>query len=476
MYLLCKTKTNGYIPLSTNWWYCYLLTIIINNNKGKGDFMKKDILFNENKRIVAMVGLGYVGLSLANLFAKVEDESLVICFDISKKRVNELNNLNDHNKILNKADLKNPKLFFTHNADDLKKADFFIISVPTSITEDNLPDLKDLESASLLVGKQLKKGDIVVYESTVYPGVTEDFCIPILEKASNLKSNRDFFVGYSPERVNVGDDAHTIANTKKIVSAQNGDSLEVIKRIYGSILDVDLYPVTSIKVAEAAKLLENVQRDLNISLMNEFSIVLHKLGLDSREIISAASSKWNFVPFAPGLVGGHCIGVDPYYFTYLSQHLNIDECLISSARKINNYMSKYIVEQLVYTLIHRDIPIKGAKVAVMGFAFKEDSTDLRNTQSFNIIKELEKYGINVSVCDPVVDKIAVKEFYNIELVDESKINDMDAIIFAVKHLQFRSFSPEFIMSRLNKNGVLMDIKWIWHASDFSNYPIAYWCL
>ena len=438
--------------------------------------MKKDTFSNENNRVVAMVGLGYVGLSLANLFAKAEGESLVICFDICQKRVSELKKFNDHNKILTSVDLNNPKLFFTNNEEDLKKANFFIIAVPTSITEDNLPDLKNLESASLLVSKQLKKGDIVVYESTVYPGVTEDFCIPLLEKGSNLKSNSDFFVGYSPERVNVGDDSHTIANTKKIVSAQNDDSLEVIKQIYGSILEADLYPVSCIKVAEAAKLLENVQRDLNISLMNEFSIVLHKLGLDSREIISAAGSKWNFVPFAPGLVGGHCIGVDPYYFTYLSQHLNIDESLINSARKINNYMGKYIVEQLVYTLIHSSIPIKGAKVAVMGFAFKEDSTDLRNTQSFNIIKELDKYGINVSVCDPVVDKIAVKEFYNIELVDESKINDMDAIIFAVKHLQFRAFSPDLIVSRLKKNGVLMDIKWIWHASDFSNYPISYWCL
>jgi len=438
--------------------------------------MKKDIFSNENNRLVAIIGLGYVGLSLANLFVKTKCESLVICFDICRKRINELKQFNDHNKILSSKDLNNPKLFFTNNEDDLKKANFFIISVPTSITEDNFPDLKDLESASLLVGKQLKKGDIVVYESTVYPGVTEDFCIPLLEKGSNLKSNRDFFVGYSPERVNVGDDVHTIAKIKKIVSAQNNDSLEIIKQIYGSILEDDLYPVSCIKVAEAAKLLENVQRDLNISLMNEFSIVLHKLGLDSREIISAAGSKWNFVPFAPGLVGGHCIGVDPYYFTYLSQHLNIDESLINSARKINNYMGKYIVEQLVYTLIHSSIPIKGAKVAVMGFAFKEDSTDLRNTQSFNIIKELDKYGINVSVCDPVVDKIAVKEFYNIELVDESKINDMDAIIFAVKHLQFRAFSPDLIVSRLKKNGVLMDIKWIWHASDFSNYPISYWCL
>ena len=429
----------------------------------------------QTKRCISIIGLGYVGLALAYCFYK-KSIGKIICYDLDAMRIQELKKGFDRNAIFKKNELLDDQIFFTDNAADLKRADFHIISVPTPITSAQTPDLSFLEKATKILAENLKPNDIVIYESTVYPGVTEDICIPLLEEHSGLTSNRDFFVGYSPERINVGDEKHSMINTVKIISAQNNPTLEVMKKIYGAIVVAGLYTASSIKVAEAAKLLENTQRDLNISLMNEFSMTLHKIGVNPRDVRKAAATKWNFVDVEPGLVGGHCIGVDPYYFTFLAQQAQLDEHLVRNARQINNGMFQFVVSELLKKLIVLDIKIKNARVAIMGFSFKENSTDIRNTHAYFLEKELKSYGINVCVYDPLVDKILVKKMYDVDIVDEMDIHHMNALIFTVKHKEFCQYTPKSLAQRLLSPGVVMDLRNIWEEEDFRNETIAYWYL
>ncbi len=428
---------------------------------------------NLNRR-VSVIGLGYVGLNLATLFSKANLN--VLGFDISKSRISELKAGFDCNKVYHQSDLISDNLTFSQNEQDLESADFYVVTVFTPVTSDNKPDLNPLKQVSKMLGKHLKSGDIVVYESTVYPGVTEDVCIPLLEEHSQLKSNEDFFVGYSPERVNVGDRHHNINNTCKIISAQNQKALGIIKSIYKTIVDAEVYEAPDIKTAEAAKLLENTQRDLNIALMNELSMMLNRLGLDCREVVKAAGTKWNFVQVQPGLVGGHCISVDPYYYTHLARLIEFEENLVNTSRQINNSMGDFIVKQIIKQLSKKNISLETAKVTLMGMSFKENCADTRNSHVIKIYKELKSFGINVFIFDPVINQTSVKNEYGITCLEENALEDMDALIFTVKHHEFTKYSPQFLADKLKKPGIVMDLKWIWDKHDFDDFNIEYWSL
>lgn len=430
---------------------------------------------SDKKIKIAIIGLGYVGLELAYQFAQKKCGT-IIGYDIDKQRVIQLKEKLDSNNILNTEALKNKSLRFTYDSKELNKANFYIITVGTPVNADNIPDLSHIKQASITVGLQLKKGDIVIYESTVYPGATEDVCVPILEEYSKLTNQKDFTVGYSPERVNIGDDEHTIANTVKIISAQDASTLQIVKAVYEKIINAGVHCAPNIKTAEASKLLENTQRDLNISLMNEFSMILHKLGVNTRDVLKAAATKWNFIPVVPGLVGGHCISVDPYYFTYLAKKLNFNERLINVARQINNDMSGFIADELVKQLIKLNIRVKKAKVAIFGFTFKEDCTDVRNTRVYELIKALQAYDMQIYVSDPVADEALVKSVYDVDFTNKKDIVDMNVLIFTVSHQQYLSLSIPEIMQHLKQPGLIMDLKSIWQPSDFAEYQINYWSL
>ena len=392
--------------------------------------------FDKNKIKIGVIGLGYVGLPLSAAFSK---KYPVVGFDKSKTRVDEISKGYDRTGELTPQDiLSNSSIVFSYQESSLSEVNVIIITVPTPVDSKNIPDLTPLRLASELVGKHIKKNDIIIYESTVFPGCTEEECVPVLEKFSGYTFNKDFFCGYSPERINPGDKVHTLQNINKIVSGSNSETLEFVDALYSSIIPAGTYRASSISVAEAAKVIENTQRDVNIALINELSIIFNKLNLDTNEVLDAAETKWNFLPFRPGLVGGHCIGVDPYYLTFKAKEMGYHPEIILSGRKINDNMGRYIVENAVSEITKQGIALLNAKVAVLGLTFKENCTDLRNSKVFSIIEQLKKHGCKIIVSDTVADPSEVEKKYNIQLKTLNDIYHQDAIII-VAHESYKTF-------------------------------------
>ncbi len=423
---------------------------------------------------ISLVGLGYVGMPIAVAFAKKVD---VIGYDLNAKKI-ELykSGIDPTNEVGNEV-IANTTVEFTSDETKLKEAKFHIVAVPTPVNDDHTPDLTPVEGASTIVGRNLTKGSIVVYESTVYPGVTEDVCIPILEKESGLKCGVDFKVGYSPERINPGDKVHRLETIVKIVSGMDEESLDEIAKVYELVVEAGVHRASCIKVAEAAKVIENSQRDINIAFMNELSIIFNKMGIDTKSVLEAAGTKWNFLKFFPGLVGGHCIGVDPYYLTYKAEMLGYHSQIILSGRRINDDMGKYVAENVVKNLISADKAVKNAKVAILGFTFKENCPDTRNTRIIDIVNELKEYGINPVIADPEADADEAKWLYGIEFVDMNTIKDMDAVILAVAHDSFSSLA----MADMDKffgegQKVLLDIKGLLNRKEYEDAGYSYWRL
>mgnify|MGYP000669250789 CR=1 FL=1 len=411
----------------------------------------------ENTKI-AIIGLGYVGLPLAVEFSK---KYSVVGFDINQSRVNELQSGKDSTREVNEEDLvRATNILFSSKIDNLKSCNVFIVTVPTPIDIHNCPDLTPLHKASEMLGGVIKEGDIVIYESTVFPGATEDECIPIIEKVSGLKYNQDFFAGYSPERINPGDKEHRVTNILKVTSGSSPKVADFVDALYASIISAGTHKASSIKVAEAAKVIENTQRDVNIALINELSIIFNRLGIDTLEVLEAAGTKWNFLPFRPGLVGGHCIGVDPYYLTHKAQASGYHPEMILAGRRLNDGMGPYVVSQLVKKMVKERIHVEGSNVLVMGLTFKENCPDLRNTRVVDIIKELKEYNINVDVMDPWCSSNEAFMEYNIKLVEESKLDNYDAIIVAVNHKEFKNMGVEKIRALGKRNHVLYDLKYV----------------
>lgn len=417
---------------------------------------------------VALIGLGYVGLPIALAFAK---KVKVIGFDINEKRVGLMKKGIDPSFELSKDDFKNSDIRFTHQIEDIKKANFFIVAVPTPIDEHNLPDLSPLINASITVGKVLKKGDYVVYESTVYPGCTEEDCIPVLEKYSGLKFIKDFKVGYSPERINPGDKEHTITKILKIVSGCDKESLDNIAKIYEIIVEPGTHKASSIKVAEAAKIIENTQRDVNIALMNELSIIFNKMNINTYDVLAAAGTKWNFLKFFPGLVGGHCIGVDPYYLTHKAESLGYHARVINSGRYVNDSMGFYVAKTTVKKIIAAGKNISKSKVLIMGATFKEDVSDIRNSKVSDIVKELKSFGVKVEIVDPHAKNEELKHEYGFGLSKLGK--GYDGVIVAVNHQEYKKLDEKYFKSILSNKGVLVDVKGI-YRNDIKG--ITYWSL
>jgi UDP-N-acetyl-D-galactosamine dehydrogenase len=408
-------------------------------------------------RKISVIGLGYVGLPVAVEFGKYQQ---VIGFDINTIRIEDLQNGIERTNEVDIKDLAATNVLYTNNAFDIRKADFHIIAVPTPVNDSKQPDFLPLISATKTVGQQLKKGDIVVFESTVYPGATEEICIPVLENESNLIWRKDFNVGYSPERINPGDKVHAFKTITKVVSGDTVDTLNIVATVYASVVDAGIYKAASIKVAEAAKVIENTQRDLNISLMNELALIFNKMNIDTQDVLAAASSKWNFLPFEPGLVGGHCIGVDPYYLTYKATILGYIPQVILSGRSINDGMGSFIASQVIKELIKNGICIKGSIVTVLGFTFKENVPDIRNTRVIDIVRELQEYGVNVQVFDPLSSAHEIQSEYNLTVSDnEYQMQSAQAVILAVPHKYFLDKNWEYISNLLNnKTGVVIDVK------------------
>jgi len=425
-------------------------------------------LLHKDKKL-ALIGLGYVGLPIALEFAR---RFSVIGFDINKSRVQLMQKGIDPCKELASEAFLNTDITFTCNSEDLKQASFYIVAVPTPIDEFNQPDLSPLISASTTVGKVLKKGDYVVYESTVYPGCTEEDCVPILERESGLKCGKDFKVGYSPERINPGDQVHTLTNTKKIVSGCDEESMEVIAQVYEQVITAGVHRAPSIKVAEAGKIIENTQRDVNIALMNELSIIFNRLGINTYDVIEAAGTKWNFLKFYPGLVGGHCIGVDPYYLVHKAKQVGYHAHLIDAGRFVNDTMGGYIAKQTVKRILAADKHLSQSRVLVMGFTFKENVSDVRNTKVADIIRELQSYRVNVDLVDPYADAAEVKHEYQIELKDQPN-GTYDAIIIAVAHRQYREMTESDFLKFANKTSLLFDVKGLYRKTI---HQMEYWSL
>ena len=435
-----------------------------------------DKIINKSEKI-SIVGLGYVGLPIAVAFAK---KANVIGFDISEEKVDLYKRGIDPTNEVGDAAVKNTTVEFTSDAAQLKDARFHIIAVPTPVTRDHMPDLKPVESACRLVGKNLTMGSIVVFESTVYPGVTEETCVPILESESGLKCGTDFKVGYSPERINPGDSVHRLETIVKVVSGMDEETLDTVAKVYELVVDAGVYRAESIKVAEAAKVIENSQRDINIAFMNELSIIFNRLDIDTHAVLKAASTKWNFLNFSPGLVGGHCIGVDPYYLTYKAEQLGYHPQIILSGRRINDSMGKYVVENVIKKLIKANVSVKSARVAILGFTFKENCPDTRNTRVIDIVNELVEYGITPAVADPQADCAEALEKYGITFAETSSLNNLDAIIVAVGHKEFLALSPtdmnSFFHNTPDHPRVLMDIKGIFNKNDYPEPGYFYWRL
>lgn len=426
---------------------------------------------NETK--LSLVGLGYVGMPIAVAFAK---KVQVIGFDINEKKIEcYKNGVDVTNEVGNDA-LKNSKVEFTADETKLQEARFHIVAVPTPVNDDHTPDLTPVISASEVLGRNLMKGSIVVYESTVYPGVTEDICVPILERESGLKCGEDFKIGYSPERINPGDKQHRLENITKIVSGMDEEALENIAKTYELVIEAGVYRAESIKVAEAAKVIENSQRDINIAFMNELSIIFHKMGIDTLSVLKAAGTKWNFLKFYPGLVGGHCIGVDPYYLTYKAEELGYHSQVILSGRRINDDMGKYVAENTVKKLIQCEKNIMKAKVAVLGITFKENCPDTRNSKVVDIIKELNTYSINPIVVDPVADSDEAKRLYGIELGKLDDLKDLDALIIATSHDAFKTITMEQYNKMFKDKKIIVDVKGILDKNDYEKNGYEYWRL
>lgn len=411
---------------------------------------------------IGIIGLGYVGLPLALEFSK---KFQVIGFDINSKRISDLKKGEDFTNEVERSDLKkDKKIVFSAESKMLKDCNFYIVTVPTPISKDKRPNLQPLISASNLVAQYIKKGDTVVFESTVYPGATEEECIPILEKISNLSLNTDFFVGYSPERINPGDKTHRLPNIKKVTSGSNQKSADFIDLVYKEIISAGTYKAESIKVAEAAKVIENTQRDLNIALMNELSIIFNLMNIDTEAVLKAAETKWNFLPFRPGLVGGHCIGVDPYYLTHKSESVGYNPEIILAGRRMNDGMASFVSSQLIKLLAQKNIKINGSKILILGLSFKENCPDIRNTKVVEIIKDLQEYNCNVSVFDPWVNKDEAKKEYGINLLSNVKTNQFDAILIAVPHNHFKKMGIKKIKMYGKSKHVVFDLKYLFPAS------------
>lgn len=434
----------------------------------------KDLV--EGKEKVCVIGLGYVGLPLSVLLNRVYK---VCGFDINENRISELKKGYDRTGEISDEELKNSTIELTPDFKKISECKVIIITVPTPVDEHNMPDLKPVKTATQTVGKYMGKGSIVVYESTVYPGLTEEECVPILEMESGLKWKKDFNVGYSPERVNPGDKEHTLDKIKKIVSGDSPKATELLAQLYGSVVTAGIYKAPDIKTAEAAKVIENTQRDLNIALMNELSLIFNKMGIDTKEVLQAAGTKWNFLRFEPGLVGGHCIGVDPYYLTFKAQSIGYQPEVILAGRGINDYIGKYVAENTVKCLIKAGKAVKGSKVLILGLTFKENISDIRNTKVVDIFKELREYEIDVKIADPCANKEEVMHEYSIELIDDiERHNPYDAIIIAVKH---KKFMDEFDFKRYKKISdskcpVLIDIKGLYNKEDAIKEGFLYWRL
>lgn len=408
---------------------------------------------NTNKEIIiSVIGLGYVGLPVATYMA---DKYKTVGFDVNKNRIEELKSFKDHTLEVDPQQLDKKNLSFTSSLKELAQCNFHIIAVPTPVNDTNTPDFQCLVSASETVGQVLKPGDIVVYESTVFPGATEEICLPVLLKVSGLK-REDFNIGYSPERINPGDKEHSFTKITKVVSADTPEALKVVSRVYGSVVEAGIFEAESIKVAEAAKVIENTQRDINIALMNELTIICDKLDIDVYSVIDAAKTKWNFLGFTPGLVGGHCIGVDPYYLTHKATQLGYHPEVILAGRRINDEMPKYVAQKIVKKMINLNKPIKDQAINILGLTFKENCPDLRNTKVMDIVKELKSFGMLVNICDPHASKSEALEEYGVELVDYAQLPKADATIIAVKHKEFETLAADEIPS-----SILFDIKGIY---------------
>lgn len=431
---------------------------------------------NREERI-SIIGLGYVGLPIAVAFDRVAD---VVGFDIHDAKVQKYIDGIDVTKEVGDAAVKKAKIAFTSNEADIKECMFHVVAVPTPINEDKTPNLNPVIGASRTVGRNLTKGSIVVFESTVFPGVTEDICIPILEEESGLKCGEDFKVGYSPERINPGDKVHRLETIVKVVAGMDEESLEDIAKVYEMIIEAGVHRAESIKVAEAAKVIENSQRDINIAFMNELSIIFNKMNIDTKSVLKAAGTKWNFLNFFPGLVGGHCIGVDPYYLTYKAEQLGYHSQIILSGRKINDDMGRYVVENLIKKLIKADVPVKGAKVGILGFTFKENCPDTRNTRVIDIVNELKEYGITPMIADPEADAEEAKHEYGIVFDSLDDVQDMHAVVIAVGHQQFLNLSQEDLNKMFkkgsNENKVLLDIKGVLDRKEYEEAGYKYWRL
>ncbi|MDX1700280.1 MAG: nucleotide sugar dehydrogenase [Melioribacteraceae bacterium] len=454
-------------------------------------------IVNKEEKI-SLVGLGYVGMPIAVAFAK---KAYVIGFDVNKQKIELYKSGIDPTKEVGNEVIKNTTVEFTSDEARLREAKFHIVAVPTPVKDDHTPDLTPVESASRTLGRNLTKGSIVVFESTVYPGVTEDICVPILEKESGLKCGVDFKVGYSPERINPGDKVHRLETIIKVVAGQDEETLDIAAKVYELVVEVGVHKAASIKVAEAAKVIENSQRDINIAFMNELSIIFNKMGIDTKAVLEAAGTKWNFLNFSPGLVGGHCIGVDPYYLTYKAEQMGYHSQIILSGRKINDDMGKYVAESTVKKMIKANKQINGAKIAIFGVTFKENCPDVRNTKVVDVIKELEEYGVDVKIVDPQADKEDLWREYRLNLSEIEEIKEMDAVIFAVPHDEFKviqlkdvkkmfgstgyvnsevmnevAATSEFDIDIDSKDCVLVDLKGMFNRKQAVDIGFAYWGL
>lgn len=433
------------------------------------------IIAKEEK--ISLVGLGYVGMPIAVAFAK---KAQVIGYDLNAKKIELYKSGVDPTLEVGDDAIKNTTVEFTSDEAKLREAKFHIVAVPTPVNDDHTPDLSPVEGASRILGRNLTKGSIVVFESTVYPGVTEDVCVPILEKESGLKCGVDFKIGYSPERINPGDKVHRLETIVKIVSGMDEETLDVVAKVYELVVEAGVHRAESIKVAEAAKVIENSQRDINIAFMNELSIIFNKMGIDTKAVLEAAGTKWNFLKFFPGLVGGHCIGVDPYYLTYKAEQIGYHSQVILAGRRINDDMGKYVAENLVKKLISAGKNVRDAKVAILGFTFKENCPDTRNTRVIDIMNELAEYGITPVVADPVADAEEGKQHYGIEFVDINTVKDMDAVIIAVGHTEFMNFSMSDIDAMFangdNSGKVIVDVKGVLDRKIYSEAGYQYWRL
>lgn len=426
-----------------------------------------------HNRVVSVVGLGYVGLPAAVAFGK---QKHCIGFDINPQRILELKQGFDRTEESSTEDLAATDILYTCDIHDLRKADFHIVAVPTPVDDAHVPDLTPVEKASETVARALKKGDIVVYESTVYPGVTEEICVPILEHISGLRCGEDFTVGYSPERINPGDKERSFTTIHKIVAGQDEATLDIVAAVYESVVTAGVHRASSIKVAEAAKVIENSQRDLNIAFMNELAVIFDRMGIDTEEVLRAAGTKWNFLPFRPGLVGGHCIGVDPYYLTYRAEQMGYIPQVILAGRRINDNMGRYVARKGIKLLLKNGLDLTNLQATVLGFTFKEDCPDVRNTKVIDIINELKDYNTKVYCCDPVADKSDAEHEYNVEFTEFIDLPQVPLLIMAVAHQEFKEVSLDDILSKVKPGGVILDVKSILPKEEIIRRGYILWRL